>query len=184
MLVCSGCIVGTSQPLYDSARDTVFDPKLVGTWGNSECRMRIRAAPDKGYEVLEVLPGQAAAPQEAVRAELVPIGKYRYLFLKAPDSVGTLLWPCFRVSVGRGGLRMQSLNVVAMEDYLTKHPEALRHEMLRAEGPATQPATQPALMNFIITDSPAKVRAFIEAHQDDADFVDEGMILADLNPIT
>ena len=129
---------------------------------------------------------------EPARAELVAIGKYRYLFFKIGDAkVATLLFPCYRVEIVRGGLSLRLLNVATIMDYLEKHPGTLEHEWRASRGllggmqPAANQQGPPARQigsALLITDEPAQVRRFFEAHQDDPDFVVEPMILRDLSP--
>ena len=188
----SGCMVATSEPLYDAKRDVIFDPRLVGFWGNAEQVMRISAAADHGYELTQsdARPAAGQQQQQAVRAELVKIGRYRYLFLCPPDLKGTLLFPCFRVGFPVGRLRLQMLNVAVIADFLDHHPGVLRCEKTpspllgNGNGPATHPVVKPELNNLLITDEPLKVRRFLEAHEDDTGFVCEPLILDDLCPIT
>jgi hypothetical protein len=187
-------MIATSEPLYDAKRDVIFDPRLVGLWGNADQVLRISAAADHGYELTQsdVRPaaGGQQEQQQAVRAELVKIGRYRYLFLCPPDLKGTLLFPCFRVDFPGGRLRLQMLNVAMIAEFLDHHPGVLRYEktpsplLANGNGPATQPVVKPELNNLLITDEPLKVRRFLEVHEDDPGFVCEPLILDDLFPIT
>lgn len=185
----SGCTVATTRPLYNPKQDVVFDARLVGTWGNADECLRISRGADKGYELTDLTPQQPpGAAQQPVRAELVPIGKYRYLFVCLPGNQGTLLFPCYRVEFKDTSVRLQVLNIAMIEDYLNRHPGTLRFEkkpskiVPQGAGAATQPGMNPAWNDFLITDEPPKVRRFLEAHQDDPGFVCEPMILQDVSP--
>ena len=56
--------------------------------------------------------------------------------------------------------------------------------MVNGNGPAMPPVVKPDLNNVLITDEPLKIRRFLEAHQDDPDFVCEPLTFDDLCPIT
>jgi hypothetical protein len=77
VLLTAGCIVVSLNPLYDSEKDLVFDPALVGTWGenNGKDSMTFIAHGDKRYEctyTVDSIPNN-------FEVNLVQLGKYRFL---------------------------------------------------------------------------------------------------------
>jgi hypothetical protein len=80
----SGCgAIGTKQPIYDPAKDLAHDGRLVGKWvwvgvmGLPEGELEITRQ-DKSY-LLRIEDLQTESPHEYA-IDLVPLGKFRYLF--------------------------------------------------------------------------------------------------------
>lgn len=189
----SGCgAIGTKEPIYDPAKDLAHDDRLVGKWiwvgvmGIPEGELEI-SRQNKTY-LLRIADLQTNSPNEPHEwaVDLVPLGRYRYLFFRS-DGEGTQLLPAYRVEFADHGneLRLSLLNTFYIGHFLQTHPGTLNYEespgffTTRPSNtrPATEPSTQRTSANLILTDSPAKIREFLIRHQDDANWFFKPWIL-------
>ena len=153
MIFLTGCAIGTRQPIYDPAKDTILDPRLAGTWYSPDLVYEI-VQWRSGFWMREVKPGCAEQQEpQPWPVDLVRMEKQEYLFLAFPPfaqthGIGTLLFPCWRVTFDdRNTLRLALLNSIALNKFLQDHPGTMRYEPVRgghgtfamAIGPATQP---------------------------------------------
>lgn len=189
----SGCgAIGTKQPIYDPAKDLAHDDRLVGKWlwigamGFPEGGLEIRRQ-DKSYlfRIGDLQTGSPNEPRDWA-VDLVPLGRFRYLFFRS-EGEGTQLLPAYRIEFADRGneLHLSLLNTFYIGHFLQTHPGMLRYE--EAPGffttrpsttrPATEPSTQPTPANLILTDTPAKIRQLLIRHQDDANWFFKPWIL-------
>src|SRR5689334_17819165 len=203
--LASGCgAVATREPIYDPAREGIFDQRLIGKWswtggwGFPEGEIEFVRGPGKSYFIKDVTPRQESETQsesdtvksEPVPMDLIRLGKYRYLFFRSKDpEIGTVLFPSYRVEFMFHGqeLRLRLLNTIAIGRFLQEHRDALKFEESEpwsgflhptTSESQTRPAeTRPTPTNLILTDTPAKIRRFLIRHQDDRNWVFEPWVL-------
>lgn len=183
-VLLTGCVVGSDRPIYDARRDTVFDPRLLGTWrcsidlAGQEGLHDLRIERDGARRYCLTIPATQPSdpPPQPVAADLVPLGKYRYLFMTTGQETGTILFPCYRVTVGCDEMRLWLLNVAELAGRLEANPKLLPHREVSLsvvvnEVPKsqTQPTTRPLWQSFVLTGDPAQIRRYLVAHQDDPD---------------
>ena len=180
--VC-GCVVASDQPIYDARRDAVFDPTILGNWRcvsdpkltSGLHELRIARAGDHRYRLTVPATQPSDPPPQPIDADLVPLGKYRYLFVVAEGQTGTFLFPCYRVQASRQSMELWVLNVATIANALEKNPNLLRHRFVEfgqikeVSAAQTQPATRPLFRNIILTGAPAEIRSYLVRHQDDRD---------------
>jgi hypothetical protein len=197
-----GCgVVATEKPLYD-ARETVFDPQLLGIWSvpnaNGEPGILIIArGPAKEYRFSSMPLQPAGSSSNSADMNLVRLGKYEYFFLKAPQFSGTLLFPAYRVRVIGREMRISLLNEPQFAEELKRYPGMLAYteqplETLRPVETqpsattrpvaASQPTTRPTATNVVLTDRPEKIRRLLIQHEEDPNWFAEILVLHRLTP--
>ncbi|MDI6784877.1 MAG: hypothetical protein QME64_12395, partial [bacterium] len=82
VLWISGCIVTSLNPLYDSEKDLVFDPALVGMWSSDEKDTFSFIEDGKNRYACTITSDSIANNFEA---HIVQLGKYRFLDLFPKD---------------------------------------------------------------------------------------------------
>ena len=205
--LASGCGAGsTREPIYDPAKEGIFDTRLIGTWswtgawGFPEGTIEFIRGPDKSYLVRitdltlpennETESGNRSAKAGGLPMDLIRLGKYGYLFVRSNEpETGTLLFPSYRVEFTYRGreLCLRLLNTFASERFLETHPDVLRfeetplsrslHSTTRMANETRPAETWPRSKDLILTDSPAKIRRFLIRHQDDRNWVFEPWVL-------
>jgi hypothetical protein len=82
IMAFSGCIVASLNPLYDSEKQLVSDPAIVGTWGDSEKNMFTFVEEGKNQYACTITSDSIANNFEM---HLVQLGKYRFLDLSPKE---------------------------------------------------------------------------------------------------
>lgn len=197
-----GCgLVATDKPLYE-ARETVFDPQLLGIWSVSDANgqpavLIIARGDGKEYRFSSLPLQPAGSSGDSAEMDLVRLGKYEYYFLKAPEFSGTVLFPAYRVRVTGREMRISLLNEPQFVEELKRHLGMLAYTeqpvaaLRPAEGQpapttrpvaASQPTTWPAATNVVLTDRPEKIRQLLIQHEDDPNWFAEVLVLHRLTP--
>lgn len=197
-----GCgFVATDKPLYRQ-QEKVFDPKLLGIWAapasadQPGCVVVIARGEGDQYE-FSSWPMASADSSDRLDMDLVPLGKYEYLFPHAPDCSGTVIFPAYRVRVVGRDMRISLLNQPQFVQELKNHPGMLNYteqttDLLR---PATtqpsattrrvassQPTTWPTIDNVVLTDAPEKIRSLLIQHEDDPNWFAEVLVFHRMTP--
>jgi hypothetical protein len=186
-----GCgLVITEQPIYDTRRDAIVDPRLPGIWSgnNQDGNLVLVIARSEGKRYRLLLPTtQPTLPPVSEEAELIRLGSYEYLFPVVPGSdSGTLLIASVRVKVHGKEMRLSMVNGPEMMHDLELHPELLEHRLVPAGPPLmtsvdasgiTRPTTQPMFSNMVLIATPEKIRRELIRHEDDPHWFTEILIL-------
>src|SRR3954454_10417407 len=117
----SGCgAVATREPIYDPAKDGIFDKRLigrwewVGAWGVPEGSIEFSRGPGNSYLLKpdvpserEVSESEKASTAPMMRMDLIKLGSHRHLFLNLNEQdQGTLLLFSYRVEFTSRGKEM------------------------------------------------------------------------------
>ncbi len=145
LLLVTGCIVTSVNPLY-TEKDLVFDPALVGAWGedNDKDTWAFEKAAQKKYKLLHT---DGKGRTGTFEAHLVKLGKYQFLDLHLIDpgekeewqinelaAVAMIMRPghlFFKVSQIQATLQLSALHEDWLQKLLEKDPKAIQHERIQ-----------------------------------------------------
>jgi len=169
-LVLAGCFVPSVNPLY-TEKDLIFDPALVGTWGetNDDTRLVFTRDGEKTYKwTIHEKEGQSE-----FRAHLLRLGAHRFLDARVARMKGkwegsewgraaSVLRPAhvfFKISLTNDTLRLDALDPDWLNKLLKKDTQAIAHERI------TEPDHDDE--RILLTASTADLQRFILKHAGD-----------------
>ena len=150
-----GCLVPSLHPIY-TEKDLVFDPKLVGVWGEGDDVWRFSKEGEKAYRLNVTVDGKPGA----FKAHLVELEGHRFLdiqpkALDLDEEDAPLHWALclpthvfMRINVAGDTLKMASPDADDWTAYLKEHPDALKHEIV--DGDVVLTADTSALQKFLV----------------------------------
>lgn len=157
-LLAAGCIPLSIHPIYTDA-DLVFEPALVGSFGDGEEIWEFEQKDERSY-VLTVTEADEESPHYQVR--LAKVGDLLLMDFypepsaaKVDEYLGTLLMPLHTFAVAESiepDLVLKTLDMRVIEKLLAKDPAALKHEIVDDA--------------MIITASPKELQAFVQEFAD------------------
>ena len=178
-LILAGCFVPSVNPLY-TEKDLIFDPALVGTWGEAgnEDRHIFAREGEQAY----LLTSQDKESTNVFRAHLLQLGKHRFLDVvlartsdewKGISRASVVVRPAhlfFKVEMDKSTLRLRALDVDWVEKLLKENPKAIAHERLHEpdvreeDNRAMLTASTAELQKFILK-SVGEAKAFTEGDE-------------------
>lgn len=163
--------VPSLHPLYTN-EDVLFDPALLGVWGEADCRERwtFTQAGEAKYKLIHT-------DKEGVEGEfsvrLVNVAGYRFLDLlpvegeaRGNDFYQGHFQPIHtfvRVTQSAPELRLANLEPDWLSQQLKANPAALRHERIKGE--------------IVLTASPKELQRFLLTHLQTPGAFDESLVL-------
>ncbi len=191
-MLLGGCyIVSSREPLYDPAKDRVFDRGLIGWWDGPELELDIASDEDRAYTITFVAPEHPEdeaqdddAVDQPATADLVRLEGATYFFLTAPpwptlSAEDREAWktiasmPSWRVERFGDVLRLSTLDYRRLIELLAAEPDRVKHEVWRGSGApptraqATDVNSRPWVGGLTLTDSPARIRQFLKEHREE-----------------
>jgi len=145
LVLVTGCIVTSVNPLY-TEKDLVFDPALVGAWGedNDKDTWAFEKAAEKKYKLLHT---DEKGRTGTFEAHLLKLGKYQFLDLRLVDpgekeewqinelaAVAIIMRPghlFLKVSQIQPTLQLSALHEDWLKKLLEKDPNAIQHERIQ-----------------------------------------------------
>lgn len=162
LVMLSGCVTQSIHPLYDD-RTLTFDERLVGAWTDGDARWAFTASGPRDYTLIHSDEDQGGTAQ--VDAHLANLGGHVFLDLyveEVPEELNDLfevltlpLHTIFRVDELDDTLKLSTLRIHWIEQYLEEHPDAVPHTFV--DGRA------------VLTGDTPSVKAFFAVHAADPD---------------
>ncbi len=163
-LILAGCLVPSVNPLY-TEKDLIFDPALVGAWGEagSEDRNTFARDGEKGY----TWTSQDKESTNVFRAHLLKLGEHRFLDAvltatsdewKGIGRASVVVRPVhlfFKVEMEKSTLRIRALNVEWVEKLLKDNPKVIAHERIH------EPDVHEEHGRVMLTASTAELQKFV-----------------------
>jgi hypothetical protein len=169
LLVLASC-VPSLNPLY-TAKDLVFEEKLVGTWSQDAESWAFEKSGDKKYKLRQT---DKEGRTGEFEVHLVNLRNHLFLDLLLVNpgaesewkvnqyaAFGLIMRPghmFMKVKQITPSLQISFMNPDWLKDYLQKNPKAIRHEQQGASGAAEQ---------IILTADTKDLQTFILKHMDD-----------------
>lgn len=178
-LALAGCFVPSVNPLY-TEKDLIFDPALVGIWGEAGSEQRQNFAREGGKAYIWT--SQDKESTNVFRAHLLQLGEHRFLDAvlartsdewKGIGRVSVVVRPAhlfFKVEMDKSTLRLRALDVDWVEKLLKENPKAIAHERLHEpdvreeDNRAMLTASTAELQKFILK-SVGEAKAFTEGDE-------------------
>jgi hypothetical protein len=144
LVFMTGCIVTSVNPLY-TEKDLVFDPALIGAWGedNDKNTWAFEQAGEKQYKLLHT---DDKGRTGTFEAHLLKLDKYQFLDLHLIDpgekeewqinelaAVAIIMRPghlFFKISQIQPTLQLSPLHEDWLKKVLEKDPKAIQHERI------------------------------------------------------
>ena len=167
LCLMAGCIPSV-HPLYTD-QDLIFDPSLVGEWGDKEGKetWTFTKSGENAYKLL-CLDGEGKKGEFAVH--LLKVGDRRFLDLYPadPDLQQNTFFKCHLMPVHTFMRVQQQENILQMEfmkpdwikKFLQEHPDAVKHEKVDDRA--------------LLTAQPKELQAFLIKHEKTPDAWSEG----------
>ena len=167
-LVMTGCVpVPSLHPLY-TEKDTVFEPKLLGTWQGPDAGDGTWTFAKAGENAYQVILDNEKGEQEEFTAHLVRLKKH--LFLDAqprlPKKILSDYEPhvvvahtFYRVAIGEDSVRMAWLDDKNLAEMIQKKQVKVKHEEVGG--------------SVLLTASPEELQAFFERNAENKELFRE-----------
>ena len=163
-LTLAGCLVPSVHPLY-TEKDLIFDPALIGTWGEAgnEDRHLFAREGEKAY----LWTRQDKESTNVFRAHLMQLGEHRFLdavLVRTSDEwkgvgrVSVVVRPAhlfFKVELQKTSLRVRALSTEWLDKILEENPKAIAHERIH------EPDRRDEERRVMLTASTAELQKFI-----------------------
>ena len=163
-LILAGCFVPSVNPLY-TEKDLIFDPALVGIWGEAGSEQRQNFAREGGKAYIWT--SQDKESTNVFRAHLMQLGEHRFLdavLVRTSDEwkgvgrASVVVRPAhlfFKVELQKTSLRVRALSTEWLDKILEENPKAIAHERIH------EPDMRDEERRVMLTASTAELQTFI-----------------------
>ncbi|MBI3416387.1 MAG: hypothetical protein HY043_13915 [Verrucomicrobia bacterium] len=156
-----GCGIASVYPFYTD-KDLLFDPALVGRWGESGPQkdpdpIEFKKSGDKEYR-LAMKDGDARADKYVVHLFKLRDQLYLNLFPIERHDDSIPVHRLMKVDQITPTLKMATLKDEWIESLLKKHPEALRHQFIPDPNDSTK-------QELVLTASTSELQRFLIKHR-------------------
>lgn len=176
-LAFAGCLVPSVNPLY-TEKDLIFDPALVGTWGEAgnEDRHIFARDGDNAY----TWTSRDKESTNVFRAHLLKLGEHRFLDAvltrtsdewKGVGRTAVVVRPAhlfFKVEMEKPTLRVRAFSTEWLDKALEADPKAVAHERIH------EPDVDEEKGRVMLTASTADLQKFILKHVEESKAFIEG----------
>jgi hypothetical protein len=174
LLLVTGCIVTSVNPLY-TEKDLVFDPALVGAWGEDDGKdtWTFKKVAGKKYKLLHT---DEKGRTGTFEAHLLKLGKHQFLDLHLMDPGQKEEWQInelaalamimrpghlfFKVSQIQPTLQLSTLHEDWLKKLLEKDPKAIQHERIQFGADNTNDC------RYVLTAETKALQRFVLKHAD------------------